>query len=1022
MTNLIKQTGFRVALSFLMTGLRSDTDMPFFCVLCLLNNRLHLASKVSSVRHRTLPSVRHRTTWTGVNGRGSNQRRYFNQIDFVLIPQRLRRRLIQARSYHGHTFSSDHAIVVATLNLAQAFRCPRTQGRTRCSDDIEDRPKVIGDDKDLRVLVTNPERTCDYAERVSVAMGAHSTGQRLPATAHLSRLRNSVCSAISSLPAKPPRLHGRVEYSTDSLIQEWSRQQKDLRLAIERKAPQSSQNTIRDLRRLRHSVVRAIKKRLQVLRNQRIASIAQELNATPDSQRRFQAARLLRRQTHQPFTLLDEHHNCSTQPAKLIELVADHYRAFFNPAGLQPVDMWGSHHGGLLHPITTAEVAQAKGKLRNGRACGDDGIPAELLKYGGTGVDEMLTIAFNQSLIHREVLPALGSGLLVPLNKPGKSNTVDNVRPLTLLTTTRKVFSLIVLERILPAVEGFIDSRQCGFRRGRSSCEISWFYQWIRAISHRSRRAIEIMGIDMSKAFDCVDRGKFLFILEGLVDIDSQRMARMLMAGTTLRVVTRGKLGKAFPTTMGCPQGDGLSPVIFTVYLEAAMREVRALDCALYSHHIGEFSYADDVDFVSESRPQLQNLLPTLVDVFSTYRLKVNPSKTEERTVTSDTKAPIAYKKLGAHLGPAESVRYRKQQAELAFRTMWKTWISARYISVANRVQMYNACVKPMLLYNIAAEALTECQLRSLEATHRKHLRILLRVFWPDRMTNAEVYRRTGERNIRLEILRLRWTFFQRAIQLNVGSPTWVAMHVYFKQGVSNLKVRGQPTLLPQLLKKEAQMMGASLNSWNDLERWCITPPSEWKKGIDILGTRYAATLEQSEHERARKRRRRVDLCVERQRQRLAEAKVLRQAQVERWNQARASEQVVGRGGPQQAASTRELRILSPSGHHLLVHHRGKRILWSVTAPPALGQQAKRIRLTHGGVSVVIGGSPSTPPRSPETPVRTSSLRSPPRISRGPRRTRTAMKEGTGRTIDERRIRRTARTSDDASIMHGRDR
>ena len=74
------------------------------------------------------------------------------------------------------------------------------------------------------------------------------------------------------------------------------------------------------------------------------------------------------------------------------------------------------------------------------------------------------------------------------------------------------------------------------------------------------------------------------------------------------------------------------------------MREVRALDCALYSHYIGKFSYADDVDFVSESRPQLQNLLPTLADVFSTYRLKVNPLKTEERTVTSDTKAPIAYK------------------------------------------------------------------------------------------------------------------------------------------------------------------------------------------------------------------------------------------------------------------------------------------------------------------------------------------------------------------------------------------
>ena len=106
--------------------------------------------------------------------------------------------------------------------------------------------------------------------------------------------------------------------------------------------------------------------------------------------------------------------------------------------------------------------------------------------------------------------------------------------------------------------------------------------------------------------------------------------------------------------------------------------------------------------------------------------------------------------------------------------------------------------------------------------------------------------------------------------------------------------------------------MGASLNSWNDLERWRITPLSQWKKGIELLVSRYSAVLEQSEHERMRKRRRRVDLCVERKRQRLAEAKVLHQAQVERWNQTRSSERVVGRGGPQRAAPTRELRILSP--------------------------------------------------------------------------------------------------------------
>ena len=52
-------------------------------------------------------------------------------------------------------------------------------------------------------------------------------------------------------------------------------------------------------------------------------------------------------------------------------------------------------------------------------------------------------------------------------------------------------------------------------------------------------------------------------------------MVRVLLAGTTISVRFGCATSDAIETTIGTPQGDSLSPVLFAVYLEAALRDVR---------------------------------------------------------------------------------------------------------------------------------------------------------------------------------------------------------------------------------------------------------------------------------------------------------------------------------------------------------------------------------------------------------------------------------------------------------------
>ena len=116
-----------------------------------------------------------------------------------------------------------------------------------------------------------------------------------------------------------------------------------------------------------------------------------------------------------------------------------------------------------------------------------------------------------------------------------------------------------------------------------------------------------------------------------------------------------GELGKPFETRIGTPQGDVLSPILFVIYLENAMREIRSTDIALYGKcngnnwniYILEFQYSDDCDFI------------------------ICILKTEIKSIEDGATKLIDYKKLDSHLYSVADVKLRvKKKSNLAFHIM----------------------------------------------------------------------------------------------------------------------------------------------------------------------------------------------------------------------------------------------------------------------------------------------------------------------------------------------------------------
>ena len=109
--------------------------------------------------------------------------------------------------------------------------------------------------------------------------------------------------------------------------------------------------------------------------------------------------------------------------------------------------------------------------LYNYKSPGIDQIPAELIKAGGKTIRcEIHKLII--SIWNKEELPdEWKESIIVPIYRKGDKTDCNNYRGISLLPTTYKVLSKILLSRLTPYIEEVIGDHQCGFRRNRSTTD-----------------------------------------------------------------------------------------------------------------------------------------------------------------------------------------------------------------------------------------------------------------------------------------------------------------------------------------------------------------------------------------------------------------------------------------------------------------------------------------------------------------------------------------------------------------------
>ncbi len=100
-----------------------------------------------------------------------------------------------------------------------------------------------------------------------------------------------------------------------------------------------------------------------------------------------------------------------------------------------------------MDKITVDEVEQALKKLKSGKAAGQDQIPAELLKHGGTSMIQVLTQLMNRCW-EEQIPDEWCQGMIVKLPKKGNTTYCSNWCGITLLLVPGKAFCTVLLVRL----------------------------------------------------------------------------------------------------------------------------------------------------------------------------------------------------------------------------------------------------------------------------------------------------------------------------------------------------------------------------------------------------------------------------------------------------------------------------------------------------------------------------------------------------------------------------------------------
>jgi exonuclease III len=414
--------------------------------------------------------------------------------------------------------------------------------------------------------------------------------------------------------------------------------------------------------------------------------------------------------------------------------------------------------------VLRSEVLAAIKDLKKNKAAGVDDIPSEFLQaLGEKGEKEMVELCVEMYR-EGEWPEDFNKVVMIPLQKKANAVECADHRTISLICHASKVMLKILTKRIEGRVKDFLGRNQFGFRKG---CGTRDAIGVVRTLCDRSLEYgndVYICFVDFEKAFDRVNWVKMMSILKDLqVDWRDRKLISDLYLRQEMVVRIAGKESEPGIVGRGVRQGCPLSPLLFTIYAEVMM--VEAMEGVEDGVRVGgemvqDVRFADDQAMASGEEEGLQRIMNRLNETAKKYDMKINVKKTKVMVVSKDEGKTINITIDGQRVEQVKSFRYlgslisedgrcinevkaRIGMAKDAFNKMRELLTKKMKTKVKKRI--IKTVIWPVAMYGCETWIMNKEECDRLYALEMWLWRRMEKVSWEDGKTNEEVLRDVGE-------------------------------------------------------------------------------------------------------------------------------------------------------------------------------------------------------------------------------------------------------------------------------------
>ncbi|MEW8548698.1 MAG: reverse transcriptase family protein, partial [Candidatus Thiodiazotropha sp.] len=387
--------------------------------------------------------------------------------------------------------------------------------------------------------------------------------------------------------------------------------------------------------------------------------------------------------------------------------------------------------------ITELEVKKAILQLKNNKACASDMILNEFLKASQSLLMPVYIRLFNAILDSGKMPETWTDGFIIPIYKnKGDIGNPDNYRGITILSCMGKLFTSILNQRINLFLEeyGILGEEQAGFRKHYGTTDHIFNLKCIIDLYLCKKKKLYCAFIDYKKAFDSVDRAALWHkLLRNSVDGKIFVLIKNMYEQAKSCVRYNGICSQFFQSNVGVRQGENLSPILFSLFLNDlsefmsnaynGLEHITDITHQCLDTNEVEFFlklymllYADDTVILAESPDELQAALNAMYLYCKTWNLAVNPTKTKvvifSKSKLKDTPIFTYYGQvlnvesdfcyLGIHFDQKGSFfKAKSHLIEQAKKASFSVLKKARKLGLPADIQLklFDHMIAPILLY-----------------------------------------------------------------------------------------------------------------------------------------------------------------------------------------------------------------------------------------------------------------------------------------------------------------------------------